>query len=155
MRCQKKRRKRYGTNERRGQIANRKTKDPRPALVAEKSRLGDCEAATIIGKAHHQALVSLTERKSKFLLLAKVERQTEDLVKTAIISLLKAHADKVETITTDNGKEFAAHEEIALELRADFYFAPPYASWERGLNDNSNGLETISKLNLWAVTPLD
>ena len=140
LRCQKKRRKRYGSQNRRGQIANRKMIDQRPPVVAEKSRLGDWEADTIIGKGHHQALVSLTERKSKLQLLAKVERKSDDLVSTAMIGLLKPYLDKVKTLTSDNGKEFAAHEAIALELAADFYFAHPYASWERGLNENSNGL---------------
>lgn len=140
LRCRKKRRKRYGSHARRGQIRNRKTIDERPPVVAEKSRLGDWEADTIIGKGHQQALVSLTERKSKFVLLAKVERKTEASVKAAVIALLKPYVDKVETITSDNGKEFAAHEEIARAVGADFYFAHPYASWERGLNENSNGL---------------
>lgn len=140
LRCQKKRRKRYGKHDRRGQIPNRKTIDERPAVVAEKNRLGDWEADTIIGKGHQQALVSLTERKSKFLLLAKVERKTDDLVQAAVVRLLKPYADKVKTITSDNGKEFAAHETIASEVEADFYFAHPFASWERGLNENSNGL---------------
>ena len=140
LRCRKKRRKRYGKYDRRGQIPNRRSIDERPAIVTEKSRLGDWEADTIIGKAHHQALVSLTERKSKFVLLAKVERKTDELVKAAVIGLLKPYQDKVKTITSDNGKEFAAHEAIAREVGADFYFAHPYASWERGLNENSNGL---------------
>jgi IS30 family transposase len=140
LRGQKKRRKRYGSRDRRGQIPNRKSIDERPAVVAEKSRLGDWEADTIIGKAHRQALVSLTERKSKFLLLAKVERKTDDLVQAAMVSLLTPYRDKVQTITSDNGKEFTSHEAIASALGADFYFAHPYASWERGLNENSNAL---------------
>lgn len=140
LRCRKKRRKRYGSHDRRGQIRNRTSIDERPTVVAEKSRLGDWEADTIIGKSHRQALVSLTERRSKFQLLAKVERKTEDLVKRAILRLLRPYAGKVKTITSDNGKEFAGHEEIAAALGADFYFAHPYASWERGLNENSNGL---------------
>lgn len=140
LRCRKKHRKRYGSHDRRGQIRNRKTIDERPPVVAEKSRIGDWEADTIIGKGQQQALVSLTERKSKFILLKKVERKTDALVKAAIIGLLKPYADKLKTITSDNGKEFAAHEAIAREIGADFYFAHPYASWERGLNENSNGL---------------
>lgn len=140
LRCRKKRRKRYGSHSRRGHIPNRRSIEERPPIVDEKSRLGDWEADTIIGKAHHQALVSLTERKSKFQLLAKVERHSEALVKEAIISLLKPFANKVKTITSDNGREFAAHQEIAQAVGADFYFAHPYASWERGVNENSNGL---------------
>ncbi len=65
---------------------------------------------------------------------------SEALVTEAIIGLLKPYLGKVKTITSDNGKEFAAHEEIAKQVGADFYFAHPYSSWERGLNENSNGL---------------
>jgi transposase, IS30 family len=140
LRCQKKRRKRFGKYDRRGQLPNRRSIDDRPAIVASKVRLGDWEADTIIGKNHQQAIVSLVERQSKLTRLAKVERNTEAAVKEAIIEMLKALAECVYTITSDNGREFAAHEEIAEALEADFYFAHPYHSWERGLNENTNGL---------------
>jgi IS30 family transposase len=140
LRCQKKRRKRYGKYDRRGQLPNRKSIDDRPAIVASKARLGDWEADTIIGKQHQQALVSLVERQSKLTRLAKVERNTEEAVKQAIVKMLTPLADCVYTITSDNGREFAAHEAIAAALSADFYFAHPYHSWERGLNENTNGL---------------
>ena len=140
LRCQKQRRKRYGKYDRRGQIPNRKSIDERPAIVAAKARLGDWEADTIIGKNHQQAIVSLVERQSKLTRLAKVGRNTEAAVKQAIIELLTPLADCVHTITSDNGSEFAAHEAIAEALGADFYFAHPYHSWERGLNENTNGL---------------
>lgn len=140
LRCQKKRRKRYGKYDRRGQLPNRRSIDDRPAIVADKARLGDWEADTIIGKNHQQAIVSLVERQSKLTRLAKVERNTEAAVKQAIIEMLTPFAACVHTITSDNGREFAAHEEIAEALAADFYFAHPYHSWERGLNENTNGL---------------
>src|SRR5205085_4859000 len=140
LRCQKLRRKRYGKYDRRGQIPNRKSIDERPAVVANKARLGDWEADTLLGKNHQQAIVSLVARQSKLTRLAKVERHTEEAVKGAMISQLKPLADHVHTITSDNGREFAAHAEIAEALSADFYFAHPYHSWERGLNENTNGL---------------
>lgn len=140
LRCQKKRRKRYGTYDRRGQIPNRKSIDQRPPVVANKARVGDWEIDTIIGKNHQQAIVSVVERKSKLTRLAKVERKTEEAVKVAVIKLLKPVAACVHTITSDNGKEFAGHEAIAEALAAEFYFAHPYHSWERGLNENTNGL---------------
>ena len=140
LRCQKKRRKRYGQYDRRGQIANRKSIDQRPLIVANKERLGDWEADTIIGKNHQQAIVSLVERQSKLTLLAKVERNTEAAVKQAMVEMLIPLAESVHTITSDNGREFAAHEAIAAALAAAFYFAHPYHSWERGLNENTNGL---------------
>lgn len=141
LRCQKQRRKRYGSGRsRRGQLVNRVSIDERPAIVDEGARLGDWEVDTIIGRNHKQAIVSLTERKSKLALIHKVERKTAEQVSKAIVRLLKPVADRVHTLTADNGKEFAEHETIAEKLDAQFYFAHPYASWERGLNENTNGL---------------
>jgi transposase, IS30 family len=140
LRCQKQRRKRYGSYNRRGQIIDRISIDDRPAVVDRRSRIGDWELDTVIGKNHQQAIVSLTERKSRFTLIHKVERKTAQLVSRAIIKLLKPFTDKVITLTSDNGKEFADHKIIADRLKAKFYFAHPYASWERGLNENTNGL---------------
>ena len=93
-----------------------------------------------MGKGRQQAIVSLTERKSKLTLLAKVENATAEAVEAAMARLLGPLAQRVHTITSDNGREFAHHQQIASKLRADFYFAHPYASWERGLNENTNGL---------------
>jgi len=140
LRCQKKRRKRYGKAERRGTIPNRLSIEDRPAIVETRSRIGDWEADTVIGKNHRQAIVSIVERKTGFTLIQKVERKTAQAVSQAMIGLLKPYRKKVRTITSDNGKEFAGHEEIAKKLKADFYFAHPYSSWERGTNENTNGL---------------
>jgi transposase, IS30 family len=140
LRCQKQRRKRYGSRDWRGQLRNRRCISERPTVVEQRSRLGDWEADTIVGKGRQQALVSLTERKSKLTLLAKVEQTTAETVKAAIARLLGPLAQRVHTITSDNGREFARHQQVAAKLKADFYFAHPYASWERGLNENTNGL---------------
>jgi transposase, IS30 family len=140
LRCQKKRRKRYGTHSRRGQIPNRVGIEARPQVVATKRRLGDWEADTIIGAKHQAAIVSLTERKSKLTRLRKVARKSAELVAQASLALLSPLPGRVHTITSDNGREFAGHEQIAQALSAKFYFARPYASWERGLNENTNGL---------------
>lgn len=140
LRCQKARQKRYGLFDRRGTIPNRISIEERPAIVETRQRLGDWEADTLIGKNHRQAIVSLTERKSGLALIHKVERKTAQAVGEAITRLLKPHQRKVFTLTSDNGKEFARHEAIAAALRADFYFAHPYSSWERGTNENTNGL---------------
>lgn len=140
LRCQKQRKKRYGVRERRGQLPDRVSIESRPAIVETRSRLGDWELDTIIGKGHQQALVSLTERKARLSLIAKVERKTAAHVSSAIVRLLRPHAQKVLTLTADNGKEFAEHKDIAKSLETDFYFAHPYASWERGTNENMNGL---------------
>ena len=140
LRSQKKQRKRYGGYIRRGQIPNRVSIDKRPAIVASKRRYGDWEADTIIGARHQGALLSCTERKSKLTLLRKLAGKTAAELKRESIQLLQPYAAKVHTITVDNGKEFCDHKDIAALLQADIYFAHPYASWERGLNENTNGL---------------
>jgi IS30 family transposase len=140
LRLKKRRRKRYGKYDKRGQIPNRKSIDERPEIVAQRERVGDWEADTIIGKNHNQAIVSLVERKSKLTRLEKVTRKTDEAVRRATVRALKALSDKVHTITSDNGKEFSSHEAIAAHLNASFYFAHPYRSWERGTNENTNGL---------------
>lgn len=140
LRCQKQRKKRYGSYQRRGQLVNTVSIDERPAIVDRKTRIGDWEVDTVIGKRQQQALVTLTERKSMYTLLAHVTRRTATAVRQAMVRLLRHLQSSVHTITSDNGKEFAEHETIARQLKAGFYFAHPYASWERGLNENINGL---------------
>jgi len=141
LRCQKPRRKRYASGqERRGTIKNRVGIDERPVIVEQKSRIGDWEGDTVIGKNHRGALVTLAERKSRYILAAQVPDKHASGVTAAVTRLLRPHKGKCYTMTFDNGKEFAEHETIAAELDADVYFAHPYHSWERGLNENSNGL---------------
>jgi IS30 family transposase len=140
LRCQKQRRKRYGGRDRRGQIAQRQSIDDRPAVINQRERIGDWEADTIVGKGHQQAMLSLVERRSRFTLLHKLERTTASAVTTAALTQLQPVARKVKSITSDNGKEFAGHQDIAQKLGAEFYFAHPYAAWERGTNENTNGL---------------
>jgi len=103
LRSQKQRRKRYGSYSRRGHIPHRVLIDQRPQVVEQKARLGDWEADTIIGQHHQQAIVSLVERKSKFVRLAKVVRNTAELVALAMTRQLQSL--EVKTITSDNGRE--------------------------------------------------
>lgn len=140
LRCQKKRRKRYGSNKRRGRIPNRVSIEHRPAIVDERIRLGDWEADTMIGKKSPYALVTLVERKSRFTLLKKINRRTAKATTRAIIQMLKPYQAKTLTITCDNGREFTDHQGFAEELSADVYFAHAFSSWERGSNENANGL---------------
>ena len=140
LRCQKKRRKRYGSRDRRGKLSNRVSIEQRPAVVDTRQRLGDWEADTMIGKRHKQAIVTLVERKSRLVLLRKVEQRTADAVEDAVTHLLEPWVSEAHTITSDNGKEFAHHERIAEKLNIDFYFAHPNAAWERGSNENAIGL---------------
>lgn len=140
LRCQKQRRKRYGTYNRRGKLLNCRSIEERPAVVNARKRLGDWEVDTILGKGHKQALVTLTERKSRFTLLGKVPQRSAQAVQDQIHRLLLPVQDKVHTLTSDHGKEFAYHEQIAQLLQLKYYFAHPYAAWERGTNENTNGL---------------
>jgi IS30 family transposase len=114
----KKRRKKYGSKDKRGQICNRVSIDQRPDIVDEKSRMGDWEIDTVIGQNHKGALVTIVERKSKFTLIKRVETKHAEGVTAATITLLKPYSDKVFTITADNGKEFAGHETMSKELDA-------------------------------------
>jgi IS30 family transposase len=135
-----KRRKRYGKYDRRGKLPNRVSIEERPPLVEQRQRLGDWEVDTLVGKGQRGALVSLVERKSRYTLLQPVTQRLANLVADATISLLQPFTDLVHTITGDNGKEFAEHVRIAETLKANFYFAHPYSAWERGTNENTNGL---------------
>jgi len=136
----KKRRKRYGKKDWRGKIPNRVDIDQRPTIVEEKTRIGDWEADLVSGVHHRGFLVTLVDRKSKFTLIGQVERKLSDEVRAEIERLLTPYKDMVHTITYDNGREFAAHETINECLGCRSYFAKPYHSWERGLNENTNGL---------------
>jgi len=140
LRCQKKRRKRAGDYDRRGKIPNQVSIEERPEIVEKRERIGDWEADTIIGAGKRGAIITLVERKSRFTLLRHVTRRTAAAVQEAILDLLKPYQASTHTITFDNGKEFANHQTIARELQANVFFAHPYSSWERGTNENTNGL---------------
>jgi len=140
LRCQKQRRKRYGSIERRGQIKNRVSIEKRPEIVNLRNRVGDWEADTVIGKQGHSVLVTLVERKTRFSVAIKAANKTAKAVTEAICDNLKPYQDRVFTLTYDNGREFAYHEQISHDLKAEGFFAHPYHSWERGLNENTNGL---------------
>lgn len=140
LRCQKQRRKRYGCYDRRGTLPNRVSIDKRPEIVNSRQRLGDWEVDTVIGKGQQQAIVTLTERKSRLGLIRKVDQRTAQAVKEAILVLLQPWMAQTHTLTSDNGKEFALHQQIAEQLQATFFFSHPYSAWERGANENMNGL---------------
>jgi IS30 family transposase len=138
LRRKKKYRKRGVNSDNRGKIPNQKLIEERPAVVEKRERVGDWEADTIIGKGMKGAIVTLVDRKTRFLRMGLVEQRTKEAVKETIIDLLRGYP--VHTITFNNEKEFAAHEDIANALAAETYFTHPYASWERGTNENTNGL---------------
>ncbi|SNS54286.1 Transposase and inactivated derivatives, IS30 family [Noviherbaspirillum humi] len=128
LRSQKQRNKRYGQRDRRGAIAHAVSIEQRPGRVDRRERYGDWEVDLVIGAAQQQALVTLNERK------------TAQAVSDTMIGLLTPFVDCVHTVTYDDGKEFAQHARIAKDLDAQFFLAHPHCSWERGANENMNGL---------------
>jgi IS30 family transposase len=134
----KTRRKRRGTKDMRGKIRNRVGIEHRPAVVEDRLRIGDWEADLVCGAAHSGYLVTLVDRVSRRTRIGRTSTKLAAEVTTVIVALLSGFV--VETITFDNGKEFAGHADVARQLRCECYFARPYHSWERGLNENTNGL---------------
>jgi IS30 family transposase len=136
----KKRNKRGAATAGRGLIPGRIDIAQRPAIVDAKSRLGDWELDSIIGAKHRGAITSMVERKTKLTKLVLLDGPTSEATKKGIIARLTPLKKHVLTLTSDNGKEFAGHAEISEKLGSGFYFCTPYHSWERGLNENTNGL---------------
>jgi transposase, IS30 family len=131
---------RRGLPARQGAIVGRTSIEERPAVVERRERIGDWEADTIIGRPGRAVVVSLVERTTRLTLLARAACKSAAQVARAIRGLLERLADRVHTVTCDNGSEFAHHASLADSLEAQFFFAHPYSSWERGLNENTNGL---------------
>ncbi len=137
----KKRKKRYGSTDRRGEIKDRVSIEKRPKSIEKRTRIGDWEIDLVIGKNHKGALVTIVDRLSLMTLIAKVDSKHAGPVTEATILMLSGYKRSgAHTITADNGKEFAGHQQISKALGVDFYFAHPYSSWERGTNENTNGL---------------
>ena len=142
LRCKKQRKKRYGSKTAgRSCIPNRVDIEKRPAIVDSRKRVGDWEGDTIIGSHNGGAVIaSMVERKSRYTVLAKSKDKTTVSVVNGIIQQMKPFDELVKTVTFDNGKEFSGHQRLTQKLGAAIYFARPYHSWERGLNENTNGL---------------
>jgi IS30 family transposase len=137
----RKRRKRYGTGENRGRIVGRVGIEDRPAVVNRKARVGDWESDTIAGSGSTACLASHVERKSRYTVLAPLPDAKAQSLNTGTVRAFARHGDlPCRTITADNGKEFAGHAELGRRLGGRVYFARPYHAWERGLNENTNGL---------------
>ena len=132
--------KRKNCHKDRGWVKNRTSITERPAIVDRKSRLGDLEIDTMIGKGQKGAILTINDRKSVYLLTCLLPSRDAKYVTAATINLLQPYRGYLHTITSDNGSEFAGHQEIAKALNIKFYFARPYHSWERGANENTNGL---------------
>ena len=142
----RKRRKRKNQNESRSISLESLAKEPkvsideRPDHINNKERIGDCEIDTIIGKDHKGAILTLVERRTKHTSIVKLPNKSDEAVSQALADLAPKLPFKITSITADNGTEFADYAYIKKILNCDFFFAHPYCSWERGLNENTNGL---------------
>lgn len=137
---QKRYRKRGAAKDKRGLIRNKTPMSERPSEVDKRERPGDLEIDLVIGAGHQGVLLTINDRASGLLIMERLQGKTAAELSAATIARLNPFRDQLHTITSDNGKEFAGHEEIAKALDIDFYFARPYHSWERGSNENLNGL---------------
>ena len=133
-------RKRGASKDTRGIIKHRVGIEKRPDVVDRRERFGDLEVDLIIGKNHNHAILTINDRASGMLKMRRVVSKESKVVTTAINNLLEGWAPYIKTITSDNGREFAGHQRVSESLNIDYYFARPYHSWERGSNENLNGL---------------
>ena len=124
----------------RGLIIGRVGIEYRPLIVESRSRIGDWEADTVFGRQSQAPLLTLVDRRSRYCVIAPLQSKQAKHVGERMVTALSALNTQVHTITSDNGKEFAQHKAVSQALQAGFYFARPYASWERGTNENTNGL---------------
>jgi IS30 family transposase len=126
--------------QRRGRLFDIRSIDLRPQTVERRERLGDWEVDTLLGHRNGPVIVTLTDRKSRFTLLGLAERRSAAAVREQICRKLEPYKEQLHSLTSDRGLEFSEHAEIARTLGISFYFAHPYAAWERGTNENTNGL---------------
>jgi IS30 family transposase len=138
--ARKRRRKRYGAYDSRGKLAGKRPISERPAAVETRRQLGHWEIDTVMGTGGKDCIVTLVERKSGLLLIGKLADRTTTSLNRRVIGLINRHEGVFETITSDNGTEFHHYQQIEARTQALFYFARPYHSWERGSNENANGL---------------
>lgn len=122
-------------------IKNRVSIDDRPLVINNKERFGDWEIDTIIGENHKSAIVTIVERTTAFFMMKKLPNgKNASALAEVVIEMMLPYKKAILSITSDNGKEFAEHQKISKALDLDFYFAHPYSSWERGLNEYTNKL---------------
>lgn len=139
--ARKLRRKRYGQYDSRGRLAGKRWIAERPGIVNTRQRIGDWEADTMLGAlSDSHCVLSLVERKTGYLVLGKLRARTTAEVNRRAIPLLRRQPHPVHTITSDNGTEFHGHVALEAATQAAFYFATPHHAWERGTNENTNGL---------------
>jgi IS30 family transposase len=138
--ARKRRRKRYGAYDSRGRLAGKRPISERPAEAEARGRVGHWEADTVMGSGASGCVLTLVERKTGLVLIGKLKDRTAESLSRRAISLMSRHGGRFETVTADNGTEFHSYERIERGTGVTFYFARPYHSWERGSNENANGL---------------
>ena len=137
--AQKRRRKRYGRYDSRGRLAGKKRITERPAIVERRARYGDWEIDTVHGRGTACVLTAV-ERKSGLIRIGKLPRATSRHTSERAVQLLLNEPHPVRTLTADNGTEFHGYRDIERRLGTKVYFATPHHAWERGTNENTNGL---------------
>jgi transposase, IS30 family len=135
----KQRRKRYGRYDSRGRLAGKTMIGARPAIVEQRSRIGDWEIDTVHGRGK-ASVVTVVERKCGLVRVGKLPRATSEHTLKRTVQIMQADLERVFTITADNGAEFHMYKELERQLDARVYFATPHHAWERGTNENTNGL---------------
>lgn len=141
LRCRrKKRQKRDNLYKKRSIIPGRRDIDERPKIVEERARVGDLEMDLVIGNNHKGAILTINDRATGMVKIELLETKTAEEVTAAALKSLKSWKHFMHTITTDNGREFAWHQTVSKKLNIEYFFAKPYHSWERGSNENFNGL---------------
>jgi transposase, IS30 family len=136
----KRRRKRYNSHDSRGRLDGKRYVSERPTYINNRSEVGHWEGDTVIGSDRRHCIVTLVERKTGFVIIKKITARTAEQVTTVCIQAIKEHQQMFKTITFDNGTEFHSYKEIEAQTSVKCYFAAPYHSWERGTNENTNGL---------------
>jgi IS30 family transposase len=137
--ARKQRRKRYGQYDSRGRLSGKKLIEQRPAVVERRGRIGDWEIDTVHGRGK-ACVVTVVERKTGLVRIGPIQRATKELTLDRTVKLLWEERDRVKTITADNGTEFHNYRELESNLDTQVYFATPHHAWERGTNENTNGL---------------
>ena len=136
----KRRRKRYNSYDSRGRLAGKRMIDDRPSIIDDRSELGHWEGDTVIGKDRHHCIVTLVERTTGFVIIKKIKARTVFEVNKVCKQAILEHGQRFKTITFDNGTEFHGYKILEEQFPITCYFAHPYHSWERGTNENTNGL---------------
>ena len=138
--AQKQRRKRYGAYDSRGRLAGKRSLAERPPGATNRSRVGHLEGDTIMGASNRHCVLTLVDRKTGYALIGKLRDRTTAETNRRMIELLRRAPRRTRTLTLDNGTEFHGYPEIERAVGATVYFATPHHSWERGTNENTNGL---------------